>query len=74
MQHTSSFQQAIEVVEALPLEDQLALVDLLHHRLQQHRRQALVQHVAGAEQDYAAGNFHRGNVAALMAELYDECN
>jgi hypothetical protein len=73
MPNTSSFQQAIETVEALPLEDQIALLDLLHHRLQAHRRQALVQHVTAAEQDYATGNFHRGSVADLMAELDDEC-
>jgi hypothetical protein len=74
MQQTSSFQQVIEVVEALPLEDQIALLDLLHHRLQAHRRQALVQRVAAAEQDYATGNVRRGSVADLMAELDDECH
>jgi hypothetical protein len=71
MQKTSTFQQAIETVESLPIEDQLALIDLLQHRLQAHRRQVLLQQVADSEQDYAAGNIHRGSVADLMAELDD---
>lgn len=69
MQKTSSFQQAIETVEALPLDDQIALIELLQHRLKHQRRQTLLQQVAEAEQDYATGNTHRGNVADLMAEL-----
>jgi hypothetical protein len=69
MPNTSSFQQAIETVEALPLEDQIALIDLLQHRLQHDRRQLLLQQIAESEQDYATGNIRRGNVADLMAEL-----
>jgi hypothetical protein len=69
MPNTSSFQQAIETVEALPLEDQIALIDLLQHRLQHDRRQLLLQQIAESEQDYATSNIRRGNVADLMAEL-----
>lgn len=70
MQKTSSFQQAIETVEALPIDDQIALIELLQHRLKHQRRQALLQQVAEAEQDYATGNTDRG--ATLMAELADQ--
>jgi hypothetical protein len=69
MQKTSLFQQAIETIEALPLDDQIALIELLQHRRQHQRRQALLQQVAEAEQDYATGNVHRGRVADLMADL-----
>lgn len=72
MQKTSSFQQAIETVEALPIDDQIALIELLQHRLKHQRRQALLQQVAEAEQDYATGNTDRGSVATLMAELADQ--
>lgn len=71
MQKTSSFQQAIETVEALPVDDQIALIELLQHRLKHQRRLTLLQQVAEAEQDYATGNIHRGSVADLMAELDD---
>jgi hypothetical protein len=68
---TSAFQQAIETVEALPLEDQAVLVDIIQQRLKQQRREELLQRVAETEQDYAAGNIRRGSVADLMAELDD---
>jgi hypothetical protein len=35
---TSAFQQAIESVESLPLEDQEILLDILQKRLQERRR------------------------------------
>jgi hypothetical protein len=74
MQNTSSFQQAIETIEALPLDDQITLIDLMQNRLKHQRRQTLLYQVAEAEQDYATGNIKRGTVADLMAELDDECN
>jgi hypothetical protein len=71
MPNTSSFQQAIETVEALPIEDPIALIDLLQHRLQHQHRQTLLQQIAESEQDYAIGNTRRGSVADLMAELVE---
>lgn len=68
---TSAFQQAIETVEALPLEDQAVLVGIIQQRLKQQRREELLQRVAETEQDYATGNIRRGSVADLMAELDD---
>jgi hypothetical protein len=71
MQKTSSFQQAIETIESLPLDEQITLIDLMQNRLKHQRRQNLLQQVAEAEQDYATGNIKKGNVADLMAELGD---
>ena len=68
---TSAFQQAIETVEALPLEDQAVLVDIIQQRLKQQRREELLQRVAETERDYVTGNIRRGSVADLMAELDD---
>jgi len=70
---TSDFQNAIEVVEALPLEDQEILLDILANRLRQQRRDDVLKSIAEAEQDYADGNVRRGSVADLMAELDEEC-
>ncbi len=67
----TTFQSAIEVVEALSYDDQAILVDIIDKRLKQHRRSELLQEVAEAEQNYAQGNVSRGSVADLMAELDD---
>lgn len=68
---TSEFQKALETVEALPLEAQAILIDIIEKRLSQQRRANLVQEVQEAEQDYAMGRVRRGSVADLMAELED---
>ncbi|MBW4690590.1 MAG: hypothetical protein KME27_02355 [Lyngbya sp. HA4199-MV5] len=65
----SKFQQAIDLVESLPMDDQAVLVNLIQKRLHQQRRNQLVQEVKAAETEYTQGNAHRGTVAALMAEL-----
>lgn len=71
MQNISSFQQVIEIVEALPLEDQAVLVNIIQQRLKQQRREVLLERVAESEQAYNAGQVHRGSVADLMRELDD---
>jgi hypothetical protein len=69
MQKTSSFQQAIETIESLPIDEQITLIDLMQNRLRYQRRQDLLQQVAEAEQAYVTGNVRKGTVADLMAEL-----
>jgi hypothetical protein len=71
MQTTSAFQQALETIEALSIEDQLTLIHIIQQRLKQQRRLALLQQVAEVEQEYAAGDFRVGSVFDLMTELDD---
>ncbi|MBE9163764.1 hypothetical protein [Tychonema sp. LEGE 06208] len=68
---TSQFQQALEAVEVLSLEDQVMLLDILQNRLRQQRRNELLKEVAEVRQEYAEGNVKFGSVADLMAELDD---
>ncbi|BAU11203.1 hypothetical protein LEP3755_16960 [Leptolyngbya sp. NIES-3755] len=68
---TSEFQKALETVEALPLEAQEILIDIVEKRLSQQRRANLVQEVHEARQAYTEGQIRRGSVADLMAELDD---
>lgn len=68
---TSAFQQALETIEALSVDDQLMLIQIIQQRLNQQPRLALLQQVATVEQEYATGNFKVGSVADLMAELDD---
>jgi hypothetical protein len=69
IEETSKFQKAIEVVEALPFDDQAMLVEIIQQRLRQQRRDELLEEVGRSQQEYEAGNFHRGSVADLLAEL-----
>ncbi|MBD2020249.1 hypothetical protein H6F43_08625 [Leptolyngbya sp. FACHB-36] len=69
MTETSTFQQAIEVVEALSLDDQIVLLNLLQRRLQQRRRSQILQEVEDVRRDYAEGNVQYGSVADFLSEL-----
>ncbi|MGK7946262.1 MAG: hypothetical protein AB4058_17510 [Microcystaceae cyanobacterium] len=66
---TSAFQQAIETVEALSPEEQVMLVEIMQNRLQEQKRQELLENIAQSEQDYAEGNVDRGSVSDLMKTL-----
>lgn len=68
-QNTQTFQSAIAIVEALPVEEQTMLVEVINNRLKEQRRARLVAEVKLAEQEYAAGNVKRGSVADFMADL-----
>ena len=66
---SSRFQDVIETVEALPLEDQALLVEIIRQRLIQHRRRELAAEIAEAREAYQHGEVHRGTAADLMEEL-----
>ncbi|NET00818.1 MAG: hypothetical protein F6K62_02105 [Sphaerospermopsis sp. SIO1G2] len=66
---TSAFQQAIESVESLSLEDQEILLDLLQKRLHQAKRSKLSQEITGVRQEFADGNFQFGSVNQFLAEV-----
>ena len=66
---TSAFQQAIESVESLPLEDQEILLDILQKRLLERRRTNLYQEVSEIKQEFAEGNVKFGSVDQFLAEL-----
>lgn len=67
---TSQFQQALEAVEVLSLEDQAMLLDILQNRLRQ-RGNELLKEEAEVRQEYAEGNVKFGSVADFMTELDD---
>ena len=66
---SSTFQEAIEFVEALPPEDQILLTEIIWQRLIQHRRAELAEEIAEARNAYRRGDVHHGTVMDLMKEL-----
>jgi hypothetical protein len=64
-----TFQSAIAIVEALPVEEQTMLVQIINNRLREQRRSELIAEVKIAETEYAKGNVKRGSVADFMADL-----
>lgn len=66
---TVAFHEVLEMVEMLPEEEQETLLDIIQHRLCEHRRERIVQNVRKAKKEYAKGEIRQGTVAELMKEL-----
>ncbi|MFH0792581.1 MAG: hypothetical protein V2A74_00960 [bacterium] len=65
----STFQKALEVVEALPGEQQSDLVEVVRKRLAEQRRDEIAAAVRATRSEYRAGKVKKGSVADLMREL-----
>jgi hypothetical protein len=66
---TSLFQEALTAIEALSLDDQAALIDVLNNRLKLRQRQQVVKEVREVQQEYREGKFKSGSVDDFLAEL-----
>jgi hypothetical protein len=69
MGNTSSFGKALETVDRLPLEDQEALIEILHRRIIERRRAELAKDIQDAQKEFKAGNAHPVTPDELMAEI-----
>jgi|JFJP01.1.fsa_nt_gi hypothetical protein len=66
---TSLFQDALTAIDALSLDDQAALIDVLNNRLKLRQRQQVVREVREVQQEYREGKFKSGSVDDFLAEL-----
>lgn len=66
-----SFQDLIDAVESLPLDDQSMLVELINKRINEKRRAELVAEVGEAREAFRKGEVKRGTVEDLMKDLED---
>jgi ABC-type Fe3+/spermidine/putrescine transport system ATPase subunit len=66
---STTFQQAIETVESLPLDDQVILLDLLNKRLHQRQRNQLLNEIEEVHQESSNGDICYGSVTDFLAEL-----
>ena len=66
---TVTFQEAIEVIELLPEYQQENLVDILQHRLIEHRRDLIAENIKEARNEVARGEIKRGTASDFMREL-----
>ena len=64
-----NFSDVVEAVDNLSLEEQETLLELVHGRLMERRRERLAAAVAAAREEYAGGAFRAATVDDLMAEI-----
>ena len=72
IKQTSTFQDAITTVEALSIEEQTLLIEIIQKRLQQQKRQKLKQEIESVRQEYQAGKVKFGSVEDFVNELEEE--
>ena len=68
-QTTITFQKALDVIESLPEYQQEDLIDIVRHRLTEHRRELLAENIKKARDEYAQGEIKKGSVDDLMKEI-----
>ena len=66
---TTSLQQALDAVEALPLEAQQTLVELIQHRLAERRRDEIARNAVDTLQAVREGRAGYGSVEDLERDL-----
>lgn len=66
---TVAFQEVLDVIESLPEYQQEDLIDIVQHRLIEHRRELLAENIKEARKKYARGEVKKGTVDNLMKEL-----
>ena len=72
MQNTSTFQSAISAIEALSIEEQTLLIEIIQKRLHQQKRNQLKQEIEEVRQEYREGKVTFGSVEDFMNELEKE--
>ena len=65
----AKFAEALACIESMPVDDQTALLEIVNKRIASARRREMIQEIAQARTDFAAGKVKRGSAASLMREL-----
>lgn len=66
---TSHFQEIIDTIEELSIEEQELLLEIINKRLIEQKRSRLLAEIAEAREAYRKGEVRRGTVADLMKVL-----
>lgn len=69
---TSYFQDAIETVEKLPVDDQTLLIEIIRQRLLEQRRSEIEQNAQDTIKSVREGRARFGSVEDLRGDLFGE--
>jgi len=67
-----TFDELLDSIDQLPIDQQETLVEVIQRRLIDLRRQEIAKHAAEARKLYFAGQLPHGTVEDLMADLDNE--
>ncbi|NET67087.1 MAG: hypothetical protein F6K63_22940 [Moorea sp. SIO1G6] len=72
MMQTIQFHQILEMIDALSLDEQNDLINIVRHRQIEKRREEIAVNITKAHQEYQQGNVFRGTVDDVIAELNND--
>jgi hypothetical protein len=65
----SKFNEILEQIDSLSIDDQEILIDLVKRRLIERRRDEIAENITKSHQEYQSGEVFRGSVEDVIAEL-----
>jgi len=71
---TSKFNDILEMIESLSLEEQEQILEIEKKRLIEKKRKLLIEDIKEAKKDIAEGRYSDGTVEDLMKAIEDEIN
>ena len=69
MAQTITFNQILELVENLSIEEQKDLINIIRNRQIETRRNEIAENIRKSTQEYQKGQVFRGNIDEVIAEL-----
>lgn len=69
MQTTIMFDQILEKINTMPLEEQELVIEILQNRYREKRREEILQNAEETLEEYRKGLTSKGTVADLLKEL-----
>lgn len=72
MAQTMQFNQILDMIDNLSVDEQEDLISIVRHRQIERRREEIANNIAQARQDYQQGEVFRGNIDDIIAELNND--
>jgi len=69
IQQIVTLQGALEIIESLPEYQQEDIIDIIRHKLIDHRRELLAKNIQEAREEYVRGEVKKGSVDDLMRDI-----
>jgi hypothetical protein len=72
MQATTAFEEVLEKVDTMPLEEQELIIEILKNRYREKRREEILENAKKTLEEHKKGLTSKGTVADLLKELEDD--
>ena len=72
MQTATMFEQILEKIDTMPLEEQEFIIEILKNRYREKRREEILKNAERTNEEHRKGLTSKGTVADLLKELEDD--